>query len=337
MQFPNGRKILGLLALVLVLTSGLYGGYWVMLANSLESQFETWVDHQRSEGIKIEHQGLTRSGFPGTLKFILAKPAVKTLLWAWQGDDVVLTVKPWALNTFKIDLSGKHKGVAVINSRPEPYTFAADRLITTIKLKNGYAHDVKSKGDGLSVHYGAQNDTVTLSEHLIEINRGTDNLIDWSFRFRDIRIPPALRAPLGNRIHHFDAKGQLDGPIVGNGFHEALSFWRDQGGKVDVSSVDVDYSPLRISGNGTIALDTEMQPIGAFTIQAKGYMDSIDRLVEAGMIKGINSLATKLMLITLTKKSPNGGERYLELPLTLQERSLTAGPFEIAKFRPIHW
>jgi hypothetical protein len=333
----NWQKLTGAIVIVITVIIGSYGVFWLVVANTVEDQIDVWVKHRQLDGTAVTYEGLRREGFPGAIRFTLDRPSTTSPAWEWRGDSAEITVKPWSLTNIQVNLSGNHQGMVVANHVEEPFTVTADNLRADIRLKDGVARTLSSTGDGLKLQYGKNAETLSLAEHNISIVPGPEAMVNWALRLRDLRVPQSLRPPMGHRVQHFDAKGQLEGPITGNTLVEALSYWRDQGGKLDVTSLDIGYAPLNVSGNGTFALDSDMQPIGAFTIQAKGVMQSVDRLVEAGLIKGLNSLATKLVLATLTKTPPGGGERYLELPLTLQDRLLTAGPFDLVKFRPIHW
>ena len=55
-------------------------------------------------------------------------------------------------------------------------------------------------------------------------------------------------------------------------FHDfnGLIQWRDKGGTVEVTRLNLDHGPLRLNGEGTFALDRDLQPVGTLTVRVEG-------------------------------------------------------------------
>ena len=59
---------------------------------------------------------------------------------------------------------------------------------------------------------------------------------------------------------------------------ENWALWRDAGGTVEVDRMTFAYGPLKLEANGTVALDTGLQPQAAFSIRAEGVFRAVEAL-----------------------------------------------------------
>jgi hypothetical protein len=113
--------------------------------------------------------------------------------------------------------------------------------------------------------------------------------------------------------------------------------WRDGGGTVEVARLNLAYGFLDVWANGTMALDGDMQPIGAFTAKVEGFFPLVDALKEKGLVRARDAVTAKVVLGVLAKKPADGGPPTLNLPLTVQGRKVYAGPLALAQVPAIPW
>jgi len=340
------------LALILAALFGIYGAWWSIAATQVKLGLDLVLSQLAAQGGEYGYRAVRKSGFPFSVRVEVAAPFIKSGRWVWRVDKLIVSAQPWSIGQINLDLSGNHEGVAVLGGQVEAYTFAADRLKWKFTLDDeisipGYnmisGHNrirvraLESQGAGLSLRLQGKKQTFSLGDFNLEMDQGSRALMDWGVRLRDLRIPQEMRAPLGPRLHHLDIKGQLAGVLSGESLIAALSSWRDGGGKLNVKMLDASYPPLRITGAGSLTLDSGLQPVGAIETRSRGVMETVDALVHAGLIKGLDSVAAKLALMAFSKTPDGGGERYLDLPLTLENRTLFAGSFKILRLRPIQW
>jgi hypothetical protein len=111
--------------------------------------------------------------------------------------------------------------------------------------------------------------------------------------------------------------------------------WRDEGGVIEVAALKAEYGPLALSGGGTVALDDAGQPVGAFAAQVSGLFQVIDALSASGHMSRGQAIAAKLALGVLA--GPPDRQGPLNLPLTLQDRVLSAGPVELMQLPEVRW
>jgi hypothetical protein len=87
-------------------------------------------------------------------------------------------------------------------------------------------------------------------------------------------------------------------------------------------------------GNGTLALDNQMRPMGAATAAIRGYDAALDRLTALGSVNPRDAQLAKLLLSAIA--APNSdGERVLTVPITGQNGWLYVGPVRLTRLEPL--
>ena len=141
---------------------------------------------------------------------------------------------------------------------------------------------------------------------------------------------------LGLTTARLDLDASLTGGLperLGTG---ALAQWRDRGGTIEIRRLDVLHGPLDMKGDGTLALDGDMQPVGAFTFMVRGFLVALDRLLEAGVIKRHPAQLAKTVLGALARNDGRDGSE-LKVPLSIQERWIYAGPVALGRMPVLRW
>jgi len=118
---------------------------------------------------------------------------------------------------------------------------------------------------------------------------------------------------------------------------EAIQKWSDKGGTIEIEALKVAYGPLRLQADGTLALDGELQPIGAFSGRAEGFYETVDALRERGLVRGRDATAARFVLGALAKQPEWGGPAVLELSLSIQNRRLYTGPVPLLELGRLRW
>jgi hypothetical protein len=160
---------------------------------------------------------------------------------------------------------------------------------------------------------------------------------ELALKAADVELPRALGLPLGGDITGVALKAKLIGTLESGPWPVALARWRDAGGTLEVSRLELLYGPMRLTADGTLALDADNQPIAAFSAHIVGASRTVDALRRRGLIEDGNAVAVKMALGLMTRRPADGGEPILDVPLTLQDRTLHAGPIALAVIPEIHW
>jgi hypothetical protein len=150
-------------------------------------------------------------------------------------------------------------------------------------------------------------------------------------------ITPAQPVPVLNpSIAALDFTLDFTGPLPSGPLLQSLEAWRAAGGAVELRDLALDWPPLRAAGSGTFALDPALQPMGAATMKFQGFFALIEALVQEGHVHEREAEMAKAVLGMMAKPSA-AGEPELSLPLTVQDRRLSAGPIVLMEVPVVSW
>ena len=116
-----------------------------------------------------------------------------------------------------------------------------------------------------------------------------------------------------------------------------LAAWRDSGGKMQVDRLTLNWGPLKIEATGTVTLDATLQPQAELTAKVRGFAQTVDALVAAGMVESQKAGLIKAGLASMAGPPASDGTATLTAPLSLRDRRLFLGPLQLAEFAPIMW
>jgi hypothetical protein len=152
-------------------------------------------------------------------------------------------------------------------------------------------------------------------------------------------VLPAVRTwPLGNRLSSFSIEGTVDGPVpLARGLVPRATAWRDGGGALEVKHLALGWGPLGLSGAATVALDARLQPMGTGSVHMVGYAASLDVLANAHVLTASAVVAAKAVLSLLASVPEDGGPAEVEVPLTLQDRTLSMRQVPLVKMPEVIW
>jgi hypothetical protein len=143
-----------------------------------------------------------------------------------------------------------------------------------------------------------------------------------------IHLPSPDIAALGNEIRRLTFNANLTGQLP-HLTAQSLAQWRDNGGTVELHELSADWGPLGLGMGGTMALDNNFQPTGAFSAKVTGFSQIIEALEAAGWIKPGRGALMNVALGLIAK--PEGEQHIptLEAPLTIQDQTVYLGPVKL--------
>jgi len=336
----SGRWVMGSL-IGLAVIAGAYVAWWFAAAASLEKGVDDWIADRRADGWTVGHRGLAVDGFPFRLNATVDKPFIAgppERGWDWRGERLLVTARPWTPHRVRFDLSGRHSGRLPLRTRAQAFDLTAPVLTGGLVFRQGRAQSLSMETESFALTFdGGDAGSLDIAEGEVHLSPAEDAATGFHLRLRDLAVAETLRAPLGERVRNLMVKGLVTGTIEPAAWPDPVVHWREAGGTVEVETLDIDYEPLRLTGDGTLALDEALQPMGAFSVRAQGFFAAIDELVTRGFMDKRDALGSKLVLGVLSKKPENGGDSYLDLSLTLQDRILYAGPLKVMRFPIIIW
>jgi hypothetical protein len=321
---------------------------WFALASNMRTQTLAWVEQRRAAGFTVRYTTFELSGFPFMLLATIDEPGLgrssAQAPWAWQGERLILQARPWNPWRLHLALNGAHTVRLADAAGSNTYSGAAGTLTLDVILGDGGPESGRLTVAGLDLSTAAGTSVIAVEQAVLVARRGLPKPEDYRASTLDvdltaagIGLPGNLDLPLGRVISALRLEADVRGPVPAGLWRESLAKWRNDGGTVEVARLGLAYGPLDVRANGTMALDGDMQPIGAFTSKVEGFFPLVDALKKKGLVHARDAVTAKVMLGVLAKKPADGGPPTLNLPLTVQGRKFYAGPLALLEVPAIPW
>ncbi len=326
-----------------MLVAAIYSGWWWIASRSLGQRIDRWIAEQRSRGAAITPDHVAIGGYPFAFSI---KIADADLSWpdglGFAPKVLKLRVHPWSPRTVSVSVTGGYTVSLPPGTTRPPLTMAGETLRGSAHFGDGPVPlALALKSDTVSVAQtgndanGARELTVavldlTFSRPDAPPRTDTDIAFDASLLLSDLSAAAIETNPLGGSVKETRIHAQLLGVPPSTADAAGLKAWRDAGGAVNAPELTIQWGPLGLSGNGTLALDKDMQPEGAFTAHITGFDETLDALSAAGWVKmGAASLA-KLGLGIAARPGPDG-KPTVTTPVTIQNRHISLGAFKLGQ------
>jgi hypothetical protein len=342
---PIRKKPLLIAAVAAILL--LYSGWWWLTARSIANAAANWMAAEQIKGAKIAPPGLSVGGYPFAFSVKLQNVS---LSWpsgfGFTAQNLRVRSRPWAIRSFNVDATG---GFAVNlppgDVRPA-LTFAGETLKGTASFyDNAVPTSLDLAADTVSAALtGVEGDAgreLTIATLKLDETRpttpphaDTDMALDISIRALDLSAPVLENNPLGSTIKSVGLHVQLMGMLPATYDSAGLKAWRDAGGNVNAPELAMEWGDLSFGGEGTLALDNDMQPEGAFTVHLAGYEQALDSLAAAGWIK-LNAASLAKLAMGIVAQKGVDGRPTVKTPLTIQNRHISLGPAKLGQIPAI--
>jgi len=354
--------IFGLVIATAVLSAG-YSAYWYVSAEQIKGGMAGWAEDVQARNMVVEYQDVRVSGFPFWLNVMVDGLRVATAedagggYWGWSGSWIGFDVRPWNFSEIKFRLPGTYQVTYPVGAfRPDGKGKAGARSLFAISskaegyigLKDGFRpwaayvdigsleilpEDVGPGGGNL---LEAENARISIRTYPPGEVPHLTSTLDVAFSLEGLELPEDDDLPLGSRFELIQGETALMGALRSGPAAAAAAAWRDEGGTLEVLRLNLRWGDLDVEGKGTLALDGDMQPMGALATSIRGYKSVLEALAEKGVIKASHATTAKVILGLLAKRGADG-RNTLSAPLTVQERKLNIGPIHLLDLPPIIW
>ncbi len=320
----------------IVLAVGAWSLLWYGAAFWVQGNIQGWMADQDAHGGVAKSAGVVVSGYPSRIVVRLVKPHYRGVIFGesvdWRGDAVVLSARPWmpwrlrgevlgrlevTWGARKMKFAGQAKSVSVI--------FTSGReWLETLVLEVRKLHMSGSSPvvvDDLSLRGARHNQalSLTLAGH------------GWT-------LPLHGGWGLGNRIDTVDVSLRMNGALrAGKTLKTRLAHWRDAGGVIRMERVNLRAGPFALSASGSVALDKNFQPRGAFSAKMRGLFSVLEILRTRGLIQGPNAVLATMVLAAFSTRPKDGATSSISLSVSVQNRKLSLGPVFLVKIPEIDW
>jgi hypothetical protein len=290
------------LGLVLIL-GGAYTGYWFYVAAKLQAGIGEWVTQQRAAGNEVRVGDGSIGGFPltfrrdfGAAEMLLQGAAPAQIV----AGSAIAEIKPWNLNTVIVTA----RDVSVSGG---PGVYKAATLDGSIDIPKAPAADYHQP------------------------------FLGFDLAATNVTLPEGQRAVTAGPIEQLAAQGAIMGPVApGASLQDSIAAWAAIGGVLELKHFSFAQAPLDLTGEGTLALDELLQPLGALTIRAHGLTDTVTLLEQDGMIDARTAKTARLTADGLAKPDA-AGKPTVAVSLSLQQGHLWLGPIKLARLPVLRW
>ncbi|MEO5375043.1 MAG: DUF2125 domain-containing protein [Alphaproteobacteria bacterium] len=345
---PAGR-IPGFLILpiAVIAAASLYAAFWLWTKSRIDVGIEAWAAVRRAEGYQVSYGAPEWTGFPLGIVLTVPAPAIEAPAagggWNWRARSLVARINPFFITEVKVDIVGPQDlrlpsnlgggaGSVTARSAVVDLAFGGTGRLRLVGLTLDAAEIV---GAAVPVRLEHVKASAAWTNGNEADHKATS--IAVAIDGRAIDLPPGLRLPFGPRLDDITLKAQVKGRPPAGPIVESLGRWREEGGTVEVETFDVQWSPLRMYASGTLALDEQLQPIGALTARIQGFFEAVDALTREGMVRSRDASMAKVVLGMMAKPSSGGGPSTISVPLTIQERRLFVGPVRLVRLPDVRW
>ncbi len=340
----TSRRGLIIVSTILVLLSAGYSVFWLNTADRVLRYLDEWKTHAIAPDLQITWRSVTTSGFPFSLKVTIENPTAsdsRGLEWATERID--LHTRPWDWTTVTLRAPHTHKIVTADAATPQMFLIDTNSLDATFTIRADGLLSSDITASNVIIR-DDQNQEVTMRTVLIKLEAnpraspvGRNRTGKVWYSIADIHSVMFSRLSLGERIDKMSGDIEIFGPLPQALTSTQLLPWRQAGGVVEVRSLGVLYGPLSLHTEGTLALDAALQPVGAFTAQILGFHESVDALQDAGQIGSGEAFTAKLVLGALAQTDPATGKSSMNIPVSIQDRTLYVGPLNLGEIPWVDW
>jgi hypothetical protein len=335
------RRIGMLLAALLVAVAAAHGAAWWLLGSAVVAS----IDGAGPDGERVHHDGLARGGWPWRAGVTIVRPELHRPATGFLPAMTLAAVGAEA----GVQLASPREATVTLRcpcrvtfpARPgaAPADIEAGALVLSFRVEPG-ASPRRWQLDGEEVTIVQAGEAVQVASLRLtgerdEAARSPRQIV--AVTLGGVRLGPAAEVPFGRVIRTATGEAVVSGALPpGPDTEASLRAWRADDGRIELRRVAIAWGPLALSAGATLALDHALQPMGAGTIRIANWRPALDAVGHAGLIDRQALALVRLALTAVARPAPGGGS-MVELPVALEQRTLTAARIPIARLPEIAW
>lgn len=141
----------------------------------------------------------------------------------------------------------------------------------------------------------------------------------------------------GNTITEGLFSVSIKGPVPDFANKESVAAWNDASGVFEFDRFYLHWGPINLHANGTVGLNANLQPEGAFSGRIEGLDQAVDALARQGAITKRQEALVRSSIDVLSRPSGLTGNSAPVVPVSLQGGGLYLGPVRLMKLPEINW
>jgi hypothetical protein len=330
---PRRRgRLLVKLALLLALLAGGHAVLWHLLLGRMEEGLQQWTAARRAAGWEVAHAPPERGGWPFAARLTLpgwrlAAPQGA----AWEAAALALELRPTALDRLLLRPSGQQ----LLRLGTARLPFTAEALQASLALSAAAPPD-RAALEGRGLRLGPPEAVVVVDSLTGDLAFPEAAESQLRLAAQGLLLPVAT--PLGPRIESASLEAALTGtpPAAGTPAQRATR-WRDAGGALELRALTLRWAEIAASAAATLALDPALQPVGAGTLRLANAPRLLEALVQAGMVPQRSAGMARALLPLMQRPDPNGGAPQLEVPVSLENGTVSVARLALGRIPAIDW
>lgn len=325
--------------------TAIWWGLWLVAASQYKHVINGWVESGRADGYEISYEESELFGFPRhvVLRF-------KNVHWKdtnnilFQADDIDIGAIPWRWHKFTakfkkhvqidapIDVDGTSlvlggdNGRALVELDPQGYWQLSKISLTHARF-------------GQAPHYVVLADKLEASaERPLHVPHDhTEAGLTLAGSADNVTLPESIPTPFGTHMTQLDINLRVMGMVPDFRKKEAVDVWNKDSGIVEFDNLHMNWGPLKMNAKGTMGLDDDLQPEGAFVGSLADHEALLKALMEHNYIAKRQEAMMNSALSLFSKPSKFNSDIGIELPIAVQLGGLFLGPVKIFSFPEIQW
>lgn len=331
MRFARPRFSRRALAAGLVAVAVLAAG-WTLYWHLAAWRAEAWLADGAAPGKAWQggYRAAAISGFPFWLRVDLERPV---LAWRhgagealWRGPWLAARARPWAPMRWFLDLPPHQRLDFGQGGQPVEVALAQGRA--ELALAGGALRMLALRLEEVAVA------SFAARRLAFDVTAAGEAVWDIGLVAEELQTG-AIAPPLPAHLPRLEAALRWQGALGGQGGPaRRLDAWREAGGIVDVLALAASWPPLVIEAEGTLALDRQLRPIGAFRARMTGYGALLEALERSGRLRpGLAVLAGAVL--DAMAVPDDDGKRRLSVAVAIQDGMLSLGPLPLLPVPPL--
>ncbi len=142
---------------------------------------------------------------------------------------------------------------------------------------------------------------------------------------------------LGNSWEEGFFRVRIMGPVPNFMNQRAIAAWNEASGVLEFDRFFVNWGPLKVTANGTLGLDSKLQPEGAFSGRITGLDEAIGAIAAQKNMKDRKLSLLRSALNVLARPSSLTGKSASIVPISVQSGQVFLGPVKLLEFPTIDW
>ena len=341
-----GRRTWILLVGLLIVLPVADAVLWHIAVRRLEVGFGAWAARCKDAGWTVTQARISAGGWPwaATLRLrdvtISGGESLTPGGVVWHAPDVRLRLPLLRPRSLDIEALGDQRLRA--GTMPEATLTGARLLALTTLGPASEPRDLEIVAERPKLVSGADwalsVERIRLHVKMPALVRTGSTPTAFSFGAESVVLPSSVRWPLGGTIGQLAFDGALEGPIPAAQLPNTWATeWRDGGGSLQLQNLILTWGPLSLTAAATLALDDQLQPMGAGTSKVAGYAATLDALAVGGALSRSAATAAKAVLSLLAGTPDDGDSADVEVPLMLQYRTLSMRQVPLLRLPEVEW